>query len=262
VAEDPASADKAVAAAVDAVAIWRDVDDEDDEELYEEVELDFVLSRSDVLFAIENDEELLTLFGGAHAVWRCGGAAPVLMGRTAAPADPCEMAILRAYFTSRRAEVNDDAPQPESVAMQLVRLAKASTQRRLTYVADKAGKPPGRYACKSIRYDPKKGSWRIEWGDGWAESALGSDAATPCEVSGWEYDDGHYATWGLSDKIRFVTLASTRWDKVRAAVRVRLWLLAWQEHTAERLCAPGGAGRRADRAAFAAEFVAADAVDA
>ena len=85
-------------------------------------------------------------------------------------------------------------------------------------------------------------------------SALGSDAATPCDVPGWEYDDGHYATWGLTDQIRFVTLASVRWGQVRAAVRVRPWLLAWQEHTAERLCAPGGVGRRSDLAAFEGDF--------
>ena len=122
-------------------------------------------------------------------------------------------------------------------------------------MANKEGRAPGRYACKSISYEPEEGRWRIEWGDGWAQSAMGSDAATPCEVSGWEYDDGHYATWGMTSAIRFVSLASVRWGKVRAAVRARPWLLAWQQHTAERLCAPGGAGRRADHEAFEADFV-------
>ena len=87
-----------------------------------------------------------------------------------------------------------------------------------------------------------------------AESALGSDAATPCDVTGWEYDDGHYAKWGITSEISFVTLASTRWEKVRAAVRVRKYAIAWQEHVAELVCAPNGSGRRADLAAFVADF--------
>lgn len=257
VTEDPTCADKAVAAAAEAVAILRDEDAEGDGGLYDVVELDLVCRRSDVLWALEHDEELFKLFGSA--VPRSGLRLSVPLCRAAGPCAPCEMAILRAYFTSRPTEVKEDTPQPERVAAQLVRLVSASTQRRLTYVANKVGRPPERHACKSIRYNPKGGSWRIEWGDGWAESALGSDAATPCEVCGFEYDDGHYATWGLTDRIRFVSLASTRWGKVRAAVRARAWLLAWQEQTAERLCAPDGAGRRADRAAFTADFLEADA---
>ena len=29
-------------------------------------------------------------------------------------------------------------------------------------------------------------------------STHGCLAPTPCEVDGWEYDDGHYAAWGMS----------------------------------------------------------------
>ena len=67
-------------------------------------------------------------------------------------------------------------------------------------------------------------------------------------------DDGHYAKWGITSEISFVTLASTRWEKVRAAVRVRKYAIAWQEHVAELVCAPNGSGRRADLAAFVADF--------
>ena len=73
-------------------------------------------------------------------------------------------------------------------------------------------------------------------------------------VTGWEYDDGHYAKWGITSEISFVTLASTRLEKVRAAVRVRKYAIAWQEHVAELVCAPNGSGRRADLAAFVADF--------
>ena len=51
--------------------------------------------------------------------------------------------------------------------------------------------------------------------------------------------------------------ASTRWEKVRAAVRVRKYAIAWQEHVAELVCAPNGSGRRADLAAYVADFGAA-----
>ena len=73
-------------------------------------------------------------------------------------------------------------------------------------------------------------------------------------MDGWEYDDGHYARWGITRQISFVSLASVRWRAVRAVVQVRPYLLAWQEHTAERLYAADGAGRRAEKAAFKADF--------
>ena len=41
---------------------------------------------------------------------------------------------------------------------------------------------------------------------------------------------------------------------MRAAVRVRKYAIAWQEHVAELVCAPNGSGRRADLAAFVADF--------
>ena len=37
-------------------------------------------------------------------------------------------------------------------------------------------------------------------------------------------------------------------------MRVRKYAIAWQEHVAELVCAPNGSGRRADLAAFVADF--------
>lgn len=56
----------------------------------------------------------------------------------------------------------------------------------------------------------------------------------------------------LRDARRAYRLEETleRWAKVRAHVATRAVAVYWQGRTQARLCAPGGAGRAADRAAF------------
>ena len=44
------------------------------------------------------------------------------------------------------------------------------------------------------------------------------------------------------------------WPLLRRAVARRAIALYWQEQTQRALCAPGGAGRAADRGAFESEF--------
>ena len=53
---------------------------------------------------------------------------------------------------------------------------------------------------------------------------------------------------------RVLNAASFRWLRVRRWVTKRVIALHWQERTQMRLAAPDGAGRRADRAAYEADF--------
>lgn len=57
-----------------------------------------------------------------------------------------------------------------------------------------------------LKYNGADGRWELclhLTGESRCWSVRGCDAASPVDVRGWEYDDGHYATWGLCDKIRF-----------------------------------------------------------
>lgn len=267
---DPTSADAAVTAAIDALAVVRDLEEDDATLYYDEVrEEESPVRRSHVLLAINYDEDLTELWGVERPTHQfAGGCSRSASWRLSVAGEPGEVALLTAILSNGTAAERAAEAMAEA-AFQDERAAAASaearekedkaalrgTRRRLTYVANKEGKMPSRFSCKPISYyDASNGQWRIEYGDGWAESALGSDAATPCEVDGWEYDDGHYAKWGLTRKIGFASLASVRWRAVRSMVRVRPYVLAWQEHTAERLYAADGAGREADKAAFEADF--------
>lgn len=56
---------------------------------------------------------------------------------------------------------------------------------------------------------------------------------------------------------RIIHRAGCRWISLMKWVKARAIVLYWLERTQERLCAPGGEGRRADCEAFEREFRAA-----
>ena len=65
-------------------------------------------------------------------------------------------------------------------------------------------KPHGRKCV----YDDASHYWSVQVGDAWLQSLHGSNALTPAEVTGWEYDDGHYAMWALTERIKFVAIGA------------------------------------------------------
>ena len=69
-----------------------------------------------------------------------------------------------------------------------------------------------------------------------------------------EYHDEHVAHMaGLAERKK-IRKARRRWMVLKNAIDAKRIALYWQEQTQQRLCAPGGAGRAADAAAFVAEF--------
>jgi hypothetical protein len=93
---DPAGADAAVTAAVDALAVVRDADDEDDESLFEDVrDEEEPVRRSDVLLAIGNDEELSSLWGYS---WHPEKFAECAALRLSVAGDAEELAVLKAIM--------------------------------------------------------------------------------------------------------------------------------------------------------------------
>ena len=72
----------------------------------------------------------------------------------------------------------------------------------------------------------------------------------PLETEAW-YRDG-YQKRVLAARRRLVRVIVLR--ILRRFVKRRAVALYWQERTQRALCAPGGAGRAADKGAFASEF--------
>jgi hypothetical protein len=68
--------------------------------------------------------------------------------------------------------------------------------KRPVYVRNKALKFKEYYNCS---YDKTEQRWVLWYGDAFAYSLRGSNALFPGDVKEWEYDDGHYAFWSLSD---------------------------------------------------------------
>lgn len=70
------------------------------------------------------------------------------------------------------------------------------------------------------------------------------------EKEAWRYDKGHKRVLAARRRLARVVLGRL----LRRAVARRAIALYWQEQTQRALCAPDGAGRAADTAAFASEF--------
>lgn len=66
--------------------------------------------------------------------------------------------------------------------------------------AEGGGDPDGELA-----YDGTEGRWVLcLCGERRCWTPRGCDAASPADVAnGWEYDDGHYAAWGINPKLKF-----------------------------------------------------------
>lgn len=83
------------------------------------------------------------------------------------------------------------------------------------------------------------------------------DAADNGHLECLRYAHEHGCPWVYSRLYTFMRGAircAVYWPKFREAVRVRPYALRWQERVQMRVCAPGGAGRKRDRAAFEADF--------
>lgn len=70
------------------------------------------------------------------------------------------------------------------------------------------------------------------------------------ERQNWNYVHSRVMLLGF----RISELACIHWRLVRGPILKRAVVLYWQEQTQRALAAPGGAGRKADRAAFESEF--------
>ncbi len=71
-----------------------------------------------------------------------------------------------------------------------------------------------------------------------------------CERQRWNWVDSVVTLF----KFRIRELARAHWRLVRGLILKRIVVFYWQEQTQRALCAPGGAGRVEDRAAFESEF--------
>ena len=63
----------------------------------------------------------------------------------------------------------------------------------------------GRDPDGELAYDGTQGRWVLcLHGERRCWTPRGCDAASPADVAtGWEYDDGHYAAWGINPKLQF-----------------------------------------------------------
>ena len=92
--------------------------------------------------------------------------------------------------------------------------------------------------------------WHVECLSGFQEARLSMKGSALQRESRLNHEDFLLDLAGRRVKRR----ARKRWMAIKDAVDARRIGLYWMEQTQRRLCAPGGAGRAADRDAFQAEF--------
>ena len=100
--------------------------------------------------------------------------------------------------------------------------------------------PNGQVCYHGTLLQDKKGHWAGKWGN-----------------LSWEMKRAGYRDWQTRIELRdgrVLDNTAFRWVKVRRWVAKRAIALHWQERTQMRLAAPDGAGRRADRTAYEADF--------
>ena len=85
-------------------------------------------------------------------------------------------------------------------------------------------------------------TWSPQWIPSWVVRKFEKEA--------WRYDKGHKRVLAARRRLARVILGCL----LRRAVARCAIALYWQEQTQRALCAPGGAGRAADRGAFESEF--------